>query len=72
MFVIYRYPNNGLILCLPSFCQKVKGLMACDQAASVSGTPGTIVVTKNGPQEIVPDALPHEQVEQIIKKHLES
>ncbi|MEX0895619.1 MAG: DsbA family protein [Patescibacteria group bacterium] len=50
--------------------QKVQDQMESGVQAGVSGTPGTLVVTSDGAQEMIPGALPIEQVRTIIGKYL--
>lgn len=50
--------------------QKVKDSQAGGSKAGVTGTPGTIIVSKKGGFDLVPGALPFEQVEVMLGEHL--
>lgn len=49
---------------------KVADNQSTGGTAGISGTPGTIIVTKDGPQKLIPGALPFESVEQMLKEYL--
>ena len=58
--------------CLDSkeMTQLVKDQMAAASKAGISGTPGTVIISKQGGRELVPGALPIEQLETMLEKHL--
>ena len=60
--------------CLDSgeMAQKVKDQMAKGTEEGVTGTPGTIIIDAKGDTQLVPGALPFEQVKPMIDKALKS
>jgi protein-disulfide isomerase len=50
--------------------QTVKDDQAGASKAGINGTPGTVIVSKKGGFELIPGALPIEQVEALLEKHL--
>ena len=58
--------------CLDSkeMTQVVKDQMAGASKAGITGTPGTVIISKKGNRELVPGALPIEQLETMLEKHL--
>jgi protein-disulfide isomerase len=58
--------------CLDSgkYTQKVKDQMSAGAEAGIQGTPGTVIVGKNGQKELIPGALPYDQVKPMIDKML--
>src|SRR3989344_882390 len=60
--------------CLDSgeMAQKVKDQMAKGSEEGVTGTPGTIIIDAKGNTQLVPGALPFEQVKPMIEKALQS
>ena len=60
--------------CLDSneMAQKVKDQMAAGTAEGVTGTPGTIIIDAKGNTQLVPGALPFEQVKPMIETALKA
>ncbi len=56
--------------CLNSdkYADKVTADMNSGSAAGIQGTPGGVIIGKNGQREFIPGALPFEQVKQLIDK----
>ncbi|MBU0978433.1 MAG: thioredoxin domain-containing protein [Patescibacteria group bacterium] len=48
----------------------VQAMFDTANSAGISGTPGTLIVTANGVQELIPGALPIEQIKVMIDKYL--
>ena len=64
--------TNKVKACLDAdeMAQSVKDDQTGGSKAGVSGTPGTIIVSKKGGFELIPGALPIDQVEALLAKHL--
>lgn len=64
--------GNQVRSCLDSqeMSQKVKDSQAGGSQAGVTGTPGTIIVSKKGGYDLVPGAVPFEQVQAMLANHL--
>jgi protein-disulfide isomerase len=54
------------------YAQLVAADLASGEAAGVTGTPGTIVIGKDGSKQLIPGALPYDSVKQIIDSMLAS
>ncbi len=50
--------------------QKIKDEMAGGSKAGIKGTPGTVVLAKDGNTDFISGALPYDQVEQIVSKYV--
>lgn len=64
--------RNKVKVCLDSkeMATKVKESQASGTKAGITGTPGTVIISKKGGIELIPGALPLEQVEVMLEKHL--
>ena len=64
---------NKFKQCLDSgkYTQHIKDDMAGGQKAGIQGTPGTVIIGKNGKKEFIGGALPFEQIKPLIDKVLE-
>lgn len=60
--------------CLDSeeFTKKIKDQIANGSQEGVTGTPGTIIVTDDGKTQLIPGALPYDQVKTMIDSLLQS
>ncbi|MCL4419219.1 DsbA family protein, partial [Patescibacteria group bacterium] len=65
--------SNKFKQCLDSgkYAQHVKDDMAGGQKAGIQGTPGTVIIGKNGKKEFIGGALPIEQIKPLIDKVLQ-
>ncbi len=64
--------RNKVKACIDSkeMATKVKDSQASGTKAGITGTPGTVIISKKGGIELIPGALPLEQVEAMLEKHL--
>lgn len=64
--------RNQVKTCLDNdeMLQKVKDSASGGSKAGVTGTPGTIIISKKGGFELVPGALPLTQIETMLEEHI--
>lgn len=64
--------GSGLQGCLDNqeMAQLVQDQMAAASVAGISGTPGTVIISEKGGYELVPGAVPFEQVSMMLNNHL--
>lgn len=64
--------KNEFNSCLNSdkYADKVTADMNGGSAAGIQGTPGGVIIGKNGQREFIPGALPFDQVKQLVEKVL--
>ncbi len=60
--------TNKFTSCLDSgkYTNKVQADLSNGSEVGINGTPGTVVIAKNGQKTVIPGALPYEQVKSII------
>ena len=63
---------NNVKACLDGGEKKsvITEMMAGANKAGISGTPSTVIISKKGGYDLIPGALPLEQVEAMLEKHL--
>lgn len=63
--------RNKVKACIDSkeMASKVKDSQAGGTKAGITGTPGTIIISKKGGYDLIPGALPVDQVETMLEKH---
>ena len=49
---------------------KVNGHLTDGTNAGITGTPGTIILTDDGQAELIPGAVPYEQVKAMLDKYV--
>jgi protein-disulfide isomerase len=66
------FNGTSFTQCLNSgkYAEKISNQMSAGQSAGVEGTPGTFILTKDGGKELIPGALPYEEVKKMVDKYV--